>query len=382
MTLARRYLLNREVQSSDATTRIVALPRSGLLSALDLRIEMTNGATSGVNRIRDDIDRVEVIANGSQVLFSLEGVELERWQYVFTRRAARQILTAIGGAVQELWLLIPFGKRIGDPEYYLDLSRYQTVELRITYSTTVSATTFVTGTTTFSAIMYLWPDAAPGVQSRGYFRLTQFRALTTAASGEDVTELPRQNKILDLLVYDREAGIADGVNITLAEIRENDGLSTPYTGRWLDIQAENHYMLDIESVEEGIHRRTDADTIDTLVSRIKAFNMTLLEAAGVGDSVTPQLTIRSLTADRVTLSILETDEDGTTSASALATALYTIHWVARGIGIGNAIFIPLWDLRDPQTAYDAPSKDKVTLALTQADAGGTCRASVRELVAA
>lgn len=381
MAVQRRYLLNREVQSSDAATRIVQLPRSGILSALDLRAEMTNGATSGVNRIRDDIDKVEVIANGSEVLFSLEGMELERWQYVFTRRAARQVLTAIAGAVQELFLLIPFGRYIGDPDYAIDLSRYQTVELRITYSTTISATTFVTGTTTFSVIMYLWPEGSAAVAPRNYFRLTQFRALTTAASGEDVTELPRRFPILDVMVYDREAGIADGVNITQAEIRENDGLSIPYTGRWLDIQAENHHMLDIEAVEEGIHRRTDADTIDTLVSRIKDVQLTLLEAAGAADSVTPQLTIRSLTADRVTLSILETDEDGTTSASALATALYTIHWSAKGIGIGNAILLPLWDLKDPQTAYPAPSKDKVTLALTQADAGGTCRASVRELAA-
>lgn len=382
MTLERRYLLNREVQSSDAATRIVQLPRQGLLSAIGLRVEITNGATRGTERIHDAIDRVEVIANGSEVLFSLEGTELYKWQFVHLRRRPPQVLTQAVSGVQELFLIVPFGRKLGDPEYCLDLSQFQSVELRIQYSPTIGATTFATGTTTFSAILYMWGAGLSPVGRRGYIRTTQFRSFTTAASGEDVTEMPRRFPILDVLVYCREAAIADGVDISLAEIREDDGRVIPYTGRFSDIQAENQQMLDMESEEWGIALRTDNDTIDTLLSRISTHSLAVIEDGTSTDSIVPQVTVASIAADRLTLSVVETDEDGTQAASAVATADYTIHWWARGIGIGNAIFIPLWDLEHPESAYPAPSKSKVTLALTQAGAGGDTRASVRELVAA
>lgn len=382
MTLERRYLLNREVQSSDSATRIVQLPRNGWLSGIGLRVEITNGATSGTERIRDAIDRVEVLANGSEVLFSLEGVELERWQYVFTGRRAVQVLTMAVSGVQELFLQIPFGRKIGDKELCLDLAQFQSVELRVQFSPTISATTFTTGTTTISAILYLWRAGSPEVRRRGYIRTSQFRAFTSAASGEDVTELPRRFPLLDVFVHAREAAIADGVDITLAEIREDDGLVIPYTGRWRDIQFENHVLLGLEAKEWGIALRTDDETIDTLVSRIAAHRLSVTENSTATDSVVPIVTTASIAADRITLSVIEVDEDATQAASALATALYTIAWSAEGEGIGNAIYIPLWDMETLESAYPAPSKAKVTLALTQAGADATVRASVRELVAA
>jgi hypothetical protein len=48
MTFERRLLLDQETQSSNAATRRLWLPRRGLLSGLQLRTRITNGATSGL----------------------------------------------------------------------------------------------------------------------------------------------------------------------------------------------------------------------------------------------------------------------------------------------------------------------------------------------
>ena len=382
MTLERRYLLNREAQANDAATRTIELAKAGYVSGIMLRIEATNGATSGTEHLIDSIDRVEIIADGSDVLFSLEGVELYKWNWVWLKKRPAQRRTMRAAAVQELSLLIPFGRFLGDPDLYLDLSRYQRVELRIQYSPTIAATGFVTATFTISAIEYGWrAGAAPG-GTRGFIRTRQIRSFTSLATGEDVQELDRRYPYLGALVYAREAAIEDGTDITNVEIREDDGRVIPYTARWLDAQMENEHMLGIVPVEEGIALRTDAGTIDTLVSRILTAAVHIEEDAATADAVTPQLTIASVTADRITVSILETDEDGTTAASALATALYPIHWSAKGIGIGNAVWVPLALPGDIDNPYDAPSKSKVQLALTQAGAGAAVRVSTQELVPA
>jgi hypothetical protein len=388
MPVTRRLLLNREVQAVDSAIRIVPLPRQGRLSALGLRIEITNGATRGAALVRDQINRVEVVANGSEVLFSLEGTELYGWNWIWQRRRPVQNRTEVAGAVQELFLLIPFGPATGTLwppiavyDYCLDLSQYQTVELRINYTTTVSATAFATGTTTFSVILYQWPaDQAPASR-RGYVRTTQFRAFTSLASGEDVTELPRRFPLLDLMVFARQAAVAPDTNISIVEVRESDGRIIPYTGRWADINAENQEWFDIEPIEHGIALVQDTDTFDTLLYRPQGISLVPVFVQSDANGIL-NVCINSLAADRVTVSASETADAAAATHFTAFAARRAVHWVARGCGLGHHVYVPLWDGSDPQSAYPAPSKDKVTLALTQAAAGATVRASVRELVPA
>jgi phage tail protein X len=388
MPLLRRYLLNREVQAVDTAIRTVVLPRAGLLSAIGLRIEMTNGATRGAALVQDQINRVEVIANGSEVLFSLEGNELYRWNYVWLRKRPPQRRDETNGVVQELFLFVPFGRcdgpkdmPVGDEELYLDLSKYQSVELRINYTTTIGATAFVTGTTTFSEILYYWDAVqAPGA-SRGYCRTTQFRAFTSLGAGEDSTELPRRNKLMDILVWARAAAVAPDSNITIAEVRENNALITPYTGRWADIAEENIAWLDLDTIEHGRAFAQDVDTVDMLCYRPYG---TVLTPTFVQSDANGLVTVcvNLQAGDRLTISASELADAAATTHFTTYAARRAIDWSTRGVGIPGAIYIPLWDGQDLRSAYDAPSKNRVDFALTQGAAGAVVRASLRELVGA
>lgn len=381
MALERRYLLNREVQGSDAATRIVLLPRAGMLSAIGLRAEGTNGATRGTERLFDAIDRVEVIANGSEVLFSLEGIELWKWQHVFLKRRPPYIWTEVNAAVQDLFLLIPFGRWLGDPELYLDLSRYQNVELRVQFSPTISATTFATLSMTFTAILYQWRQGSRELRSRGYIRTTQFRSFTSLASGEDVTELPRRYPLLDLLVHVREAAIDPDLNITLLEIREDDGLVIPYTGRFLDIAMENQVMLDYEPVEHGIALVGNTDTFDTHQTRILGVTLVPVFVQSDANGIVTS-NVNAIATDRITVSASDTADAAASTHFTAAAAARAHHFISRGLGLPQCLYVPLWNRMDLESAYPAPDKAKVQLALTNGNAGAAVRASVRELVAA
>jgi hypothetical protein len=385
--LFRRYLLQREVQVSDSTTRIVVLPRQGALSGIGLRFEITNGATRGAALIQDQINRVEVIANGSEVLFSLEGNELYRWSWAWLKRRPPQVRSEVAAAVQELFLFIPFGRTagdipmpFGDEELYLNLANFQTVELRINYTTTIAATAFATGTTTISSILYLWPADSMPSGSRGYVRTTQFRAFTSVASGEDVTEMPRRNKLLDVLVWVRAAAVVPDTNITLAEVREDDGRIIPYTGRYADIAAENQEWLDVDPMEHGIALVQDTDTLDTLVYRLQGITFMPVFVQSDANGILT-MTAGVIAGDRVTISASETADAAAATHFTAFAARRPVHWVARGVGLPGAIYIPLWDGVSLGSAYDAPAKPKVTLALTNGAAGATVRASLREWVA-
>jgi hypothetical protein len=212
MPFERSILVDQEVQTLDSATRRIELPEDGYLSAIALEVSIQNGATAGEEPVVDAIDRVEVIADGSQSLFSLEGFELHRWNWFWQRKEpAGERNEAASTQRQSLTLIIPFGRFVGDTLYALPLGAFRNVELRIQYSPTIAATGFTTATTRFHAVMYWAPaDQAPGNRV-GWLRTTQIDSFTSAASGERVTELPQANPLWDLMVYAREAAIADGM---------------------------------------------------------------------------------------------------------------------------------------------------------------------------
>lgn len=382
MSLRRQQILDRGVQVSDATTFVQALPRSGILSAISLRAEITNGATRGTERVFEAIDRIEVIVNGSEVVYSLEGVEAYKWQYVLLKRRPPHIWTEVNAAVQELTFIIPFGRKLGDPELALDLSRYNSCELRITYSPTISATTFVTGTTTFTVIGHFWRDGTYSGAPRGYIRTSQIQAFVSAAAGEQPQELPRRFPLLDLLIHVREAaGTNPDDNITLAEIREDSGLVVPYKGRFLDIAAENAQRLDLDPEEFGIALVQDADTFDTHQTRALGVQLSPVFVQSDANGIVT-LAIGSVSTDRILISASELADAAATTHFTAYASRRQVHWRSRGFGLPQALWLPLWDGEDLNTAYPAPSKDRVDLVLTQGNAGATVRSSLRELVAA
>jgi hypothetical protein len=377
----RRFLLDQETQSSDAATRRVPLPRTGVLSGIELRLACTNGATSGLERLFDSVDRVEVVADGSNTLFSLEGTELYRWAHAIIGKEPAHVWDEGPGVVQRLTLPVLFGRAFGDDEWGLDLSQFRDVELRVQYSPTIAATGFVTGTFQIHAVMWIAdnPNNQPGV--RGYIRTTQVKAFTTAASGDDITELARRYSYLDMLVYCREAAIADGVDITRALIRANDGAWVPFDGRWDDIQAMNETAENIDGTHKGVIFAGDADTVDLHTGRIlSAFISPYFTQSDANGIVT--VNIASAAGDRITVSASDLADAAATTHFTASAADRRLNFTAKGLGIGSAIHIPFGDKGDVSDALDPRELARLQLVLTQGADGGITRISTRELVGA
>lgn len=381
MSWSRRLLLDQEVQGNDLGTRRVQLPARGALSGIELRCGCTNGATRGTQRIFEAITRVEVVADGSNVLFSLEGTELYRWAHFKLRKEPPHIWTEVAGAVQYLTLPVLFGRYLGDPDFWLDLSQYRNVELRVTYAPTIAVTGFVT--TTFQIHAPYWIDdssAGPGAR-RGYLRTTQVKAFTSVAAGEDVTELSRLNKLYDLMVYARAPGVNDGVDITIAELRGDDKRIIPATGRWDDWQALAESGLGIDGMHNGVCSPLDTEVSLLHTGRIVDVRLAPVFVQSDANGIITN-TIAAVAGDQITHSSSDLADAAATTHFTAAAARRAIYFQSRGLGVGNAILIPFALRDDPGFALDAPSFSRLQIALTQGGAGAIVRVSTRELVAA
>lgn len=381
MSFERRILLDQETQASDAATRRVALPRRGSLSALELRTSITNGATSGTERVFEAIDRIQVVAEGSNVLFDMEGMELYRWAHHFFLQEPPHIWDEQAGAVQRLTLPIPFGRFYGDPDYWLPLSAFRDVELRIQYSPTIAATGFVTGTTQFHLVAVIDDDEAPAGSFGGYLRNTQIFAYDTAAAGDQIIELARMYPYVDLHVYCREAGIADGVDITRAQVWLNDRAKIPFDGRWDDIQALNEHVHGANGCHDGILLVGDTDTRDLHTGRILSAHVTPVFTQSDANGVIT-LAIASAAGSTITMSYSDTADAAASTHFTAAAADRATYFTAKGLGVGHSILIPFVERGNMGLALPSRDLGRIQLILTNGAAGGTTRVSTRELVAA
>lgn len=378
MSFERRLLLDQETQSSNAATRRVSLPRSGLLSALTIRTRITNGATSGLEKIFDAIDRVEVVADGSNVLFSMTGPALYRFAHFVYKVEPPHRQDQQASVVQELTLPVLFGRWFGDADFGLDLGRYRDVELRIQYSPTIAATEFATGTTQFHVIMLIDDTQSVVGAAAGFLRTTEVFAFTTVASGEQVIELARMYPYWDIMVFCREATIDDGVDITIAEVRVDDRAYIPATGRWDDWQAFNEHEMNIDPRHGGIMNRGDTETFDTHTGRIWWANITPIFVQSDANGVITAM-IGSIAGDRLTMSVSDTADAAASTHFTAAAADRNMMWTAKGLGVGNAILIP-FAFDNPDLALPSRDRARVQLALTNGGAGGDCQVITRELV--
>jgi hypothetical protein len=380
MTFLRTYLADRAVQSSDAASFRQDMPRTGVISAIELGVRITNGATSGLEIIPDAIDRIEVLANGSFPLVSLTGRSAYALASLFLKRRPPQVRSEAAAGVQEAWFLIPFGFTIWSPQGYLDLARYQQVQLVVTYSPTISATAFATGTTTFTVKTAQWSqDSVPG-GGGGYIRSREIFSFDTGASGDQQVLLPTEFPLLGLLILSREAAIAIETDLTRVRLLDKIGGSELYNRRTEDAMAENDEELGLEAIERGLALRADAEVLNTDVNMLQSVAFTP-NFALTATSLQVFAFTNGIVGDQVTLAVNELADAAADTHATLSTTIRTLRWVAMGRGLPHAIYLPLHHWGRPETAYQAQQRDQLVLLLTQGGAGANVRVNALEWAA-
>jgi hypothetical protein len=373
-----RVVLNNEVQSSDAATKIIKLPLSNYLHTLYVKVQCTNGATSALNQdISDVVDLIEVVANGSDVLFSLTPQEIKRWTLWLTGLNIPQTRNERASAVQEMVFPIFFGRAPFDPNFYLRCASMSDLELKVTYSPTIAATGFTTGTTTIGVFAVMSMGSQPG-EYLGTLTHKTLRAFTSAASGDEQTLIPRGNLLRQLMVYAYEAAIEDGVDITNVKFDLNNDEQVRANIAWLDLNNINKVDNWVSHVESILAFTKDTDTIDTDVARIRQVSVSSQATMSDANDTFEISKVTTIAGDRVTIDQKAADiTAGAETFATDATPKNTILSVT-GEGLSHAVVLDFAKSGDANL-LNTSQYDQVRLTLTQGGAGATVRISTQEV---
>lgn len=376
--LANRVLLDAEVQSSDAATKTLKLPSANYLHTLYVKAKITNGATSAHNlSMQDVIDSIKVIANGSDVLFSMTVQEMKRWAAWFTGYNVPQNRTEVAGAVQEITLPIYFGRGPFDPNYFLPCARLSDLELKVEYSPTIGATAFATGTFTLT-VVGLYSMGTPPGDYLGTLSHKTVRAFTSAASGDEQTLIPRGNILRSLMVYAYEAAIEDGVDISRVKFDLNNLERVMTDAAWLDLQdinALDNWICYKEQIRALV---ADTNTLDTLVSRIRAKNTSEHVQSSIANDTFDLVRAHTIAGDRLTFEAAEADITAGAETYVTQATPQQVFVEVQSEVLSHAVVIDFAKAGE-QSALNTSDFDQVRVTLTQAGAGADVRISTQEI---
>ena len=373
-----RVILNNETQSSDAATKIVKLPQSNFLHTLYVKVQCTNGATSAKNQdISDVVDLIEVVANGSDVLLSLTPQEIKRWTLWLTGCNLPQSRNERPAAVQEMTFPLFFGRYPFDPNFYLRCSALTDLELKVTYSPTIAATSFATGTVKIGVFATMTMGTQPG-DYLGTLTHKTIRAFTSAASGEDVTLVPRGNLLRQLLIYAYEAGIDSATDITSIKFDVNNDEKVITSIAWNDLNNINKITNWIEHHEEILAFTDDNDVIDTDVERISWIGSHLQSSMADAGDTFELARVDAIAGDRITID--QAAADITAGAETFATDPTSRNHMlyVKGQGLSHAVVLDFAQSGEG-ALLNTSSYDQVRLTLSQGGADALVRISAQEV---
>lgn len=249
-------LLRASATMTRSQTFRIDLPKTGLLSALQLVIEAPSVsaafAAGGNWRLLDYLTTVEVIGNGSTVIKSLQAKHLDFLSLLHQGVIPPHYWRNYATNTQREVIPILFGRNLWDTEFGLDLGKWDNVELRITNT----ATALTHGADLTIKIAQFWLRASPS-GFRGFIRSETWREWATVQDQTQYlilpTEFPISGIILRALPH-ATTGMSDTGFANLMfdiELSQQGGTLLMFDGSLSDAAYMAHLMMGKDVLSSG-----------------------------------------------------------------------------------------------------------------------------------
>jgi hypothetical protein len=328
MYMQKEYL-RESVNMALGSTYRIDLPEQGLLSSILLNIQAS--AVSGYSlanelwRLQDHLGKVEVIANGSQIIKSVDFKHLQFFSWMRQGIVPFFNWRNYASNTMREFAVINFGRWIGDTEYGLDLSRYDNVELRITNASSASITA---DDLTLSLLQVFMRDGAGAF--KGHLRTELWRQWTAVSDEIKYLVLPTEYPISGIYLRalpETSSGAAEtGMSNPMDDIDFSlqGGLKRYYKGGIDDLLVLNSLERGAEVITSGLADVTADRGIQVGIGRVNGF-------AGMASSKDGAIatSIATVTAD---------ETDGTIRFE-VREADSPVHFITKGIGFQNIAWL-------------------------------------------
>lgn len=375
-----RHYVNDEAQSSDDAVYKLNLPNVGALFGMLVKVQCTNGSTAGRDvNILDVVDEIEVIGDGSTVLFSLYPTELEKWYETLQGKALQAVQNEAASAVQEMVFPVMFGDGLFDPAKFLQLGSFSQVKLEITYSPNIAADAgFTAGTTKFDVMLLIDP-AHDGQPREGTLVTRRINAYTSVASGEQEIELPSNSMIREIGNYVYETNLADGTNVSKVVLEDKASGMKLFEADWDDFIHLNRELYGAEIVHMWRLLAQNNDTLKTRIGEMLGYDIDVHHAVDTTDDSFQIARIDTHTGDQITLDV--NDVDVTAGSEVIGAHAADLDIFLKVVGKSPSFFglIP-FDYGPESGGYlNTADFGKLAVIHTQGNAGAACYVSIREL---
>jgi hypothetical protein len=156
-------------------------------------------------RLIDYISKTEVIVNGSTPIKSLTGEVLKALTFFDGGGSAPNQEFNYGGSTKRAHFMINFGRKLFDPRFALDLSKFDSVEIQLTNDG--AAAQFAGAWAVDLLCYYMRGEGASSPE--GYMRTEEWRKWTTVADERKYLDLPTELPIRRLILQ-----VLSGVSAT------------------------------------------------------------------------------------------------------------------------------------------------------------------------
>ena len=185
----REFLRTAEPWAVGGTLK-VDLPMGGQLGSIMVHARRAPVLDSMVAiekwRLIDYISKVEIIANGSTIIKSLTGEVLKACTFFDGGGPAPDQECNYGTSQKRAHFMINFGRRLFDPKFDLDLSKFSNVQIQLTND---GAAAQFAGDWAVDILCY-YKRGADVQPSQGYMRTEEWRKWTTVQDERKYLDLP------------------------------------------------------------------------------------------------------------------------------------------------------------------------------------------------
>ena len=223
------YFLSERAFASDAQTEVFDLPSRGVISDLMIELYCQTGDANRDIFLADILTKVEVIGNGSTVIKSYTGKHIQAIMcYDDGRWGPDKEYSPSGGCWG--YFDIRFGRFIGDQKYALDCSKWQSLELKLTYDLAAEGTISTTGFLAASGKWTILGRYAPvggDIAPVGYIKSEEKKTYTSAAATTYDLSLPSDYPYRRLMLFQLTLGtdVQHGFQYTTIDV--NEGAKKP-----------------------------------------------------------------------------------------------------------------------------------------------------------
>jgi len=245
MFLQREYVRENIDMPLNETLKL-DLPEHGLLTSLLIRVSGNQisgyGQNGGDWRIIDKLTKIAVLVNGATICKSLTGYQAQALAFYDQGVVPPGDWRNYASNTQFEYLLINFGRFLGDTEVGLDLSRFANVELQITND--AAATDF----TSFSvSVLGYYLRGSTNGQFKGYMRTEEWRAWATVQNETKYNDPPVEHVIRRIMLQaipGVDAAFLDNTSMANLmydiELSLDTGQARVYKGGLDDLMRENY----------------------------------------------------------------------------------------------------------------------------------------------